>query len=413
MLSAALWRAFTTPITYVLLVILLGTAIMQIRYVNKALQRFDSTQVIPIQFVLFTLCVILGSAILYRDFEKTTGEQAIKFIGGCLLTFFGVFLITSGRQQKGDDDDDEDMLSNAAGVEETIGLMDQDGNPTSSADDEDAPVSRSRRSSRLSRVSVFGNKQQHHQQQQPYQDETDASAVRYSGTGSSPASTNPLDTAMATTLTPSTPPRGVRTISTDSVAATPSSQLFHTATPATPLRDAQQQQQQQTPGTDRPVTSRTNTSTLKPPSSHNRSRPFISPSPFSSTFTTVVKDALRDNDNATLHLQPTSSMRRIRSSIRASLFFDSDDEEQVQRLVEQHNQHRASEPAVDTQQTLVGSAVAGGPSTASDDHLVRTLTEPEAEAVQDDLEAAGRRRTRSFSETLGGFFRSKKKSDDE
>ncbi|KAF3770165.1 DUF803-domain-containing protein, partial [Cryphonectria parasitica EP155] len=97
MLSSTLLRAFTTPVTYVLIAILLGTAIMQIRYVNKALQRFDSTQVIPIQFVSFTLCVIIGSAVLYRDFERTTPERAIKFIGGCFLTFFGVFLITSGR----------------------------------------------------------------------------------------------------------------------------------------------------------------------------------------------------------------------------------------------------------------------------------------------------------------------------
>ena len=64
MLSSTLLGAFTTPVTYALLFILLSTAIMQVRYVNKALQRFDSTQVIPIQFVLFTLCVIIGSAVL-------------------------------------------------------------------------------------------------------------------------------------------------------------------------------------------------------------------------------------------------------------------------------------------------------------------------------------------------------------
>lgn len=63
---------------------------MQIRYVNRALQRFDSTQVIPIQFVLFTISVIIGSAVLYRDFESATGDRIGKFVGGCLLTFLGV-----------------------------------------------------------------------------------------------------------------------------------------------------------------------------------------------------------------------------------------------------------------------------------------------------------------------------------
>jgi drug/metabolite transporter (DMT)-like permease len=107
MLSSTLWKAFASPITYALVAVLIGTAIMQVRYVNKALQRFDSTQVIPVQFVMFTLSVIIGSGILYRDFEKTTVERMVKFVGGCLLTFFGVFLITSGRAAHRDEEDEE------------------------------------------------------------------------------------------------------------------------------------------------------------------------------------------------------------------------------------------------------------------------------------------------------------------
>lgn len=86
---------------------------MQIRYLNRALQRFDSTQVIPTQFVLFTLSVIIGSAVLYRDFESTTATQAGKFIGGCALTFTGVYLITSGRTPLVEESelDEEEALS--------------------------------------------------------------------------------------------------------------------------------------------------------------------------------------------------------------------------------------------------------------------------------------------------------------
>jgi hypothetical protein len=76
---------------------------MQIRYINRALQRFDSTQVIPTQFVLFTLCVITGSAVLYRDFESATRSRALKFVGGCCLTFLGVYFITSGRVRHEDE----------------------------------------------------------------------------------------------------------------------------------------------------------------------------------------------------------------------------------------------------------------------------------------------------------------------
>ena len=108
LLSYTLWRVITFPVFYLLVAILVGTAVMQIKYINRALQRFDATQVIPVQFVMFTLSVILGSAILYRDFERTSGSDAGKFIGGCALTFSGVWLITSGRPRRHDDDESED-----------------------------------------------------------------------------------------------------------------------------------------------------------------------------------------------------------------------------------------------------------------------------------------------------------------
>ncbi|KAH8725968.1 magnesium transporter NIPA-domain-containing protein [Phaeosphaeriaceae sp. PMI808] len=108
LLSYTLWRVITFPVFYFLVLILVGTAIMQIKYINRALQRFDATQVIPVQFVLFTLSVILGSAVLYRDFERTSGDDARKFIGGCAMTFLGVWFITTGRPRRRDDEDDRE-----------------------------------------------------------------------------------------------------------------------------------------------------------------------------------------------------------------------------------------------------------------------------------------------------------------
>lgn len=118
LLSFTLWRVITFPITYLLVFVLVFSALMQIRYINRALQRFDSTQVIPTQFVLFTLAVIVGSAILYRDFESMTAQRAAKFVGGCLLTFLGVYFITSGRIRS----DDESTFT-AEDEEESIGLL--------------------------------------------------------------------------------------------------------------------------------------------------------------------------------------------------------------------------------------------------------------------------------------------------
>lgn len=123
LLSDTLWRTLTFPVTYLLVFVLVSTAFLQIRYLNRALQRFDSTQVIPTQFVLFTLSVIIGSAILYRDFESATAERFVKFIGGCMLTFLGVYLITSGREKGvGGQDDGIDI----GDEEEGIGLIDEE-----------------------------------------------------------------------------------------------------------------------------------------------------------------------------------------------------------------------------------------------------------------------------------------------
>lgn len=55
-------------------------------------------RVIPCQFCTFTISTIVGSAILYRDFERMSAKTIVAFILGCLLTFLGVW-ITSYRGQ--------------------------------------------------------------------------------------------------------------------------------------------------------------------------------------------------------------------------------------------------------------------------------------------------------------------------
>ena len=123
LLSGSLYKAFTYPIFYVLILVLVASAIMQIRYLNNALQNFNSTQVIPTQFVCFTLSVIIASAILYRELEYETADHAIKFIAGCLLTFFGVYLITSGHKPETEDEKEE---YDADQADEQIHLLDED-----------------------------------------------------------------------------------------------------------------------------------------------------------------------------------------------------------------------------------------------------------------------------------------------
>ncbi|KAK5654157.1 hypothetical protein OQA88_7588 [Cercophora sp. LCS_1] len=317
MLSSTLFGAFATPVTYVLLFILLSTAVMQVRYLNKALARFDSTQVIPIQFVSFTLSVIIGSAVLYRDFERTTSEQAVKFVGGCLLTFFGVFLITSGRPRH---DDEEETLSDAEGIEETIGLAEHGaaGPQTPRQSRRGSGGAGSRRSSRVS-----------------FKENINKPLAALAGTGfpslrapaGSPISKSPLVAepeeelpAAFEVFRETHPGTRVRELSSDTVPTVSSIAVSDGELPVDmqPLVAVSTAE-----AIERPTTPPRVSLSLSRPHSHHFGAPMISPSPFSSTVTAVVADKLlaHMDSPATRRLGP----RRSRPGLRNSLFVPQDE----------------------------------------------------------------------------------------
>ncbi|TDL29462.1 DUF803-domain-containing protein [Rickenella mellea] len=94
MFTMTWWQMFTEWITYPILLVLISSGIGQIKYLNRALMKFDSKVVIPTQFVLFNLSAIVGSAVLYGDFRKATLHSMVTFLYGCAATFAGVFIIT-------------------------------------------------------------------------------------------------------------------------------------------------------------------------------------------------------------------------------------------------------------------------------------------------------------------------------
>ncbi|KAK4050000.1 hypothetical protein OIV83_003824 [Microbotryomycetes sp. JL201] len=81
-------------ITYPILAVLVTTALVQVNFINKALQRFESRVVIPIQFMTFALSTIVGSAVLYREFDDVGLPTLLNFAFGCAMSALGVWLIT-------------------------------------------------------------------------------------------------------------------------------------------------------------------------------------------------------------------------------------------------------------------------------------------------------------------------------
>ncbi|KAJ8124446.1 hypothetical protein O1611_g9194 [Lasiodiplodia mahajangana] len=381
MLSSTLLKAFATPVTYGLVIILLGTAVMQVRYVNKALQRFDSTQVIPIQFVLFTLSVIIGSAVLYRDFERTTAEQAAKFVGGCLLTFFGVFLITTGRLRQ----DDDDRLSDDEDVEETIGLRNQEGygpyngntEQTRETSTKAISASPSRRSSHTSRSS-FSRGGGSLRSQQPVgtppnrrADQRSSRSALPTPTDTSPLLNNPWKNSFEDQ--PFIHPGFPHAVSADSVPTIHSLVSVAVSEPIQPLIAAVPPSS----SPERPVTPRLSTLAARSHSHHHYSNAFISPSPLSSTVSAVVSDTLLRGEDSPIKRR--RSIRRLRPTIRSSLFVPQDEDDNP----------IASDPL------LVTNGEGG--------HISNEYEQPSTR------QGTSRGRARSLSNTLGQFFGRRKK----
>ncbi|KAI0650140.1 DUF803-domain-containing protein [Trametes meyenii] len=103
LLTLEWFEIFKEWITYPVIATLIITGVGQIRYLNRALMRFDSKIVVPTQFVMFNLSAIVGSAILYGDFKQATFHQLVTFLYGCGATFAGVFIIAWAPTQSNDE----------------------------------------------------------------------------------------------------------------------------------------------------------------------------------------------------------------------------------------------------------------------------------------------------------------------
>ncbi|GAA5847073.1 hypothetical protein JCM3766R1_000604 [Sporobolomyces carnicolor] len=97
---------FKQIVTYPLLLVLVSTALVQVNFINKSLQRFESRVVIPCQYMTFALASVLASAILYGDFDGMSGQSLLNFGFGCLVSAGGVYLLT----RDGSNDEDKDKL---------------------------------------------------------------------------------------------------------------------------------------------------------------------------------------------------------------------------------------------------------------------------------------------------------------
>jgi hypothetical protein len=93
LISTSPIKALKEPVAWGAIVVLLVTSVLQIKFLNRALMRFESKvssgltigdrqEVIPTQFVFFSMSAIIGSAVLYQEFRDMTLSTVVNFAFG-------------------------------------------------------------------------------------------------------------------------------------------------------------------------------------------------------------------------------------------------------------------------------------------------------------------------------------------
>jgi len=85
------------PIFYIMLIIMVITAVGQVKFLNEAMALFDTTVVMPTNFVFFTISAILSGIVFYQEFYGLTFLEVFMFLFGAFLSFTGVFFLTGDR----------------------------------------------------------------------------------------------------------------------------------------------------------------------------------------------------------------------------------------------------------------------------------------------------------------------------
>lgn len=84
---------FANWITWFSLMSLIVCVCTQMNYLNKALDIFNTSLVTPIYYVFFTACVILSSAMLFKEWKGLPAKDIIGVLSGFFTVVIGIFIL--------------------------------------------------------------------------------------------------------------------------------------------------------------------------------------------------------------------------------------------------------------------------------------------------------------------------------
>lgn len=86
---------FATWMPWFLIIITVIFIAIQMNYLNKALDIFNTGIVSPIYYVMFTTLVIIASAILFKEFRHMSAENILGDVCGFLIVIVAVFMLNA------------------------------------------------------------------------------------------------------------------------------------------------------------------------------------------------------------------------------------------------------------------------------------------------------------------------------
>ncbi|KAG7089299.1 hypothetical protein E1B28_010997 [Marasmius oreades] len=104
---------FVYPSTWAVGIVGAGCILMQLVYLNKALDRFSVNIVNLIYYVFFTTSTILASVILFQGFNTTDVTNIISLLSGFAVILLGVYVLNLSRENKAGNLGQPDVLRNS------------------------------------------------------------------------------------------------------------------------------------------------------------------------------------------------------------------------------------------------------------------------------------------------------------
>ena len=83
---------------WMMLGVILVTAVWSAMYLNQAMMYYGNTVVVPVYYCAFTIFSILGGALIYDELEGISFARALMFGGGVLSAICGVAVLMSNRE---------------------------------------------------------------------------------------------------------------------------------------------------------------------------------------------------------------------------------------------------------------------------------------------------------------------------